>query len=269
MNYHTLSLFGYNPFGYDGEDNTTSEPEFDLAKLLANPKAKAALVDWAEREIVKPVKDKNSELLDKLTKYKTKVEKDGKTEEVYLDPEEAKEAIARAKANGDMDLATEIQRALAAQQERHQAEIDGIKGRAKDFESKFSEERDARHKLMIGNTLRNALVDSQIKTTKMHLHEKYLKDFIRIDNSEGSERIVVVDDAGKIRYGVMGLMTVAEYITEYKEKDGIAEDWHPTVKTGTGTAPSGSRIGNVTIPDNMSPSERLKVLRRAQAAGAR
>ena len=236
----------------------------NLQEVLAEEESKKVLIEWAEREIVAPVKAKNSELLDKLTKYKIKAE-DGK--EAYLDPDEAKSAISKLKENplpeDRKKFEEEMNRALEAQRERYETQLALAKNEKQKADDTINQERSNRYNLMKANNLRSSLVESGIKPTKMHLHEQYLKNYIAVEVENGVERVVVKDDNNKTRYGSSGLMTVAEFVNEYRGKDGVAEDWQPTVRAGGGTG-TGAGGSGVTIDPNLNPSERLKAYRRSQ-----
>lgn len=237
----------------------------NLQEILGNEEDKKVLLDWAEREVVAPVKAKNSELLDKLVKYKLKTE-DGK--ETYIDPNEAVEAIKKVKeappSEDRKKWEDEMARALQAQQERLEAQLKALSLEKESAVKEVSSERQSRYNLMATNTLRSALVDSGVKTTKMHLHEQYLRGYVTVEMENGQERVVVKDENGKIRYGSSGLMSVSEFVNEYREKDGVAEDWNATTKQGAGTGPSGGG-GRMVVDQNLPPSERLKQFRAQQA----
>lgn len=250
-----------------GSGGGAGDPDFDLAKVLANPKAKAAIDAYAEREIVAPIKAKNSELLDKMSKYKIKVMKDGKEVESYLDPSEAVAAIERVKSGQAPEVKEEVERALAGLQKTHDAEKAELTKAVQEKDRLVITERDARYNLMLANALRTALTESKIKVEKMHLHEMYLRGFLRIAAEGGTEQIQIIDEAGKVRYGSTGLMSLAEMVNEYRDRKGVAEDWQPTMRGGSGTgagAGGGNRAG-MAIDMTLSPAERMKQF-RAQTA---
>lgn len=247
----------------EGDKNKNNEGggEFDLAKALSNPKSKAVLEEWAEREIARGLKSKNQDLLDTLNQFKIK---DEKGNEVKITPKDAVEAILKVRSGKGGD--EELQRALDAQKERHDAEVAAIRKVADDQTKRADQEQISRHNYMIGKDLQAGLLDSGIKVGKMHLHEQYLKSFLIVDNENGKERIVVKDEMGKIRYGSSGIMTLREFIEEYKGKDGVAEDWNSNNRSGSGSNPNNNN-GNPNIPSaaydmKLTPEARLKAFRQ-------
>ncbi len=238
---------------------------FDLSKALKNPKIADILKGWAEREVVTPVKSKNQELLEKLVRYKVKGE-DGK--EYYLDPEEARTAIEKVKSGTPVEVQKEVDRAVEAANIRNKVIIDGLTQKANSLEENFARERGRRLDTIVSNELNRALVHSGIKPGKMHLHEMYLRNYLKVAEENGKEVIVVMDesDADKPRYGSKGLMTVQEFIHEYRNRDGVAEDWQPTVRGGSGTAPTAAMGGRgISINQDLPPAERLKIARAASS----
>lgn len=265
----TLPVFGLQGVELDignlkvHYDEGEGGDDFDLAKLLENDKAKAAITAWAERELVTPVKNKRDEVLGKLVKYKIK--KDDGSEE-YLDPAAALDAINKIKDGITPEAKKEIEKAVEEANRRSSAEIDNLKAQLSEKDKALALERQDRHNTKIDGVLEKHLIDSGVKPGKRHLHEKYLRDFIAVAEEEGKESIVILDKTGKPRYGSKGLMSVAEFIGEYKNREGVAEDWNPTVKGGSGTAPGSSGRGNLGINQDLPAAERLKIHRRSMAA---
>jgi len=238
---------------------------FDLSKTLRNPKIADILKTWAEREVVAPVKSKNQELLEKLVRYKFKGE-DGK--EYYLDPEEARLAIDKVKSGTPVEVQKEVDRAVEAANTRNKVIIDGLSQKSNTLEEQLARERSRRLDTIVINELNRALINSGIKAGKMHLHEMYLRNYLKVAEENGKEVIVVMDesDADKPRYGSKGLMTVQEFILEYRNRDGVAEDWQPTVRGGSGTAPTATMGGRgISINQDLPPAERLKIARAANS----
>ena len=245
---------------YEAEAKT-----FDLSKALKNPKIAEVIKGWAEREVVAPIKGKNNELLEKLTRYKYK---DGDGKEHYLDPDEAKVAIEKVKSGTPVEVQKEVDRAVEAANSRNKVIIDNLNSQRTNLEEQLNKERSRRLATIIDNELSRALATSGIKPGKMHLHEMYLRNYLRVAEENGKEVLVVLDEADreKPRYGSKGLMTVQEFILEYRNRDGVAEDWMPTVRGGSGTQPGmgGGRTG-VSINQDLPPAERLKIARAVQA----
>lgn len=257
------SLSAYSP---DDPPNDPPVYEFDLAKALADPKAKAIMVEWAERDIAQPLKQKNNELLEKYTKYKVKNE-DGT--EAYLDPVEALTALRQVKAGQAPEIQQQIQQAVDAANARSQQQIEALTQQLNDATKGVTTERDKRYDTMMKNALKTELLSSGIKSGKMHLHEKYLLDYVAVVEDGGEEKIVIMDekDKSKPKYGANGLMKLSEFINEYKLRSGVSEDWNPANggRQGSGTGlPGKPGQQKVSIDGDLPATERLKILRRSQ-----
>lgn len=241
-----------------------SDSAFDLAKALADPATKTVLTEWAEREVAAPLKSKNTELLDKLTKYKIKDPKDP-NKEIYIDPQEAINAIEQVRTNRAPNIEEEVRKATEVVEGKYKNQVDTLENRLREKDQEVSSERTLRHNLLIAQDLRTSLLASNIKEGKIHLHERYLREFVRVQTDNGKERIVVVDESGNPRYGSQGLMTLTEFITEYREKNkDVQEDWKSTAKSGSGTQAGGGGSGRgVVVNQDLHPTERMKVARRA------
>ena len=245
--------------GEDGGD----EYDIDLDKALASPKAKAKLESWAERSVAAGLKAKNQEVLGKLSAYKLEGEGD---QAVYIDPAEAKTALEFVRTEGK-DLPAKIQNAVQDATHRLEGQLNSAKQESEKYKGEVGQERQKRQGMMVGYELREALRDSGIKTGKLPLHEKYLRDFITVESdNEGKEHIVVIGDDGQPRYGKDGLMTLSEFVEEYRDKDDIAEDWQADARGGSGQTP-GSRIRTPgpKIDPSLPAQERLRQHRAAQA----
>lgn len=235
---------------------------FNLASSLSNPYIKQTIDEYAEREIAKPLKTKNGDLLDKLVKYKVKNEKG---EESYIDAEAAIDALKKVKEGLTPDMRKEVERAVSEANSRKDAEIKRIADEKAKAEELLGKETSRRHQLLMDHSLRSALVESGIKTGKLPLHENFLRSKMAIMDENGKEVVVVIsDDDGKPRYGSKGLMTVAEFVNEYRNKDGVAEDWSPTTRGGTGTGPNVTGRPGGAVDQNLPPTDRLKIFRRSQ-----
>lgn len=248
---------------------------FNLNEVLANEGHRAVITEYAEREVAAPLKRKNQELLDKLTKYKTK---NDKGEEVYIDPDEAVGALKKVK-EGIGTAAEEVARARQEGITQGQVRLDAANARVTQLEGQLATEKTTRRGETVKNEVANVLNRSGVKPGKAHLHEAYLRGQVKVDDTDGTERTVVLDEAGKPRYGAKGLMTVTEFIEEYKKKEGVAEDWAPTVHGGSGGAPGapggaarpggGAAVGPAGVDiSKLSPEERMKMFRRGQIRNA-
>lgn len=260
---------------FDGEDDPPEPPKFNLQEVLGHPDTRRTLVEWAEREIASGLKQKNSELIGKLSKYKIGEEGDGDNKKViYLDPEEAVNAIKFKKENPGGANPKKVEEAVAdavrEANERKDREIASLNERLATFDNAVREERTRRYGMMIDNGLQQALLDSGIKPSKLHLHKMYLANQVGVEADEnGKEMLVILDDAGKVRYGQNGAMTLDEYVLEYSKRDGIDEDWEPVTNAGGGSQPNFRRgVSTNKIDPNLSPTERLKIHRQQQRAAS-
>lgn len=242
---------------FEGEDD--QEYDIDLDKALASPKAKQKLETWAERTIAAGLKQKNGEILGQLTRYKLPTD-DGT--EAYIDPEEAKAAITFQKTEGK-NTGEKIQNAVQDATHRLEGQLSAAAQKAEQAEGKIGEERGLRHSQKIGYELRDSLRESGIKSGKLPLHERYLREFMSVDvDDKGNESILIVDDKGQPRYGKDGLMTLKEFVEEYRDREDISDDWHAEKEGGSGHTPGGRPRGAPAIDPNLSPTERLRQHRR-------
>lgn len=253
--------------GGNGDPDPNPVPKFNLQEALADEPSRKALNEWAEREVAKGLKVKNEELLGKLNKYKYKDEESG--EERYLDPEEVRTALEFYKSKGDVNTEEAIQKAVSTAVEKKDREIEQRDKTISDLNTTLEQERAGRHRIMVGHELDSSLIESGIKPGKMHLHHMYLEQFVSIEkDDDGKERMIVLDENGDVRYGNKGAMTVAELVEEYSQKEGVSEDWNPNANNGSGTKPGEfRRRSGPVIDQNLPPQERLRLQRRAQAAG--
>jgi hypothetical protein len=160
-----------------------------------------------------------------------------------------------------------ITRAVEEANRRKDADISGRDDTIRGLTDAAAVERTSRYDLMRNHVLAEALLQSGVKAGKSHLHERYLLDFIAVADEGGVERVVVMgdgEDKEKIRYGSNGVMSVAEFVGEYRNREGVAEDWATTTPRGAGTGQPG-QTGNrqVAVSDDLDPVERLKILRRS------
>lgn len=244
-------------------------PPFDLAKALADPKAKQALTDWAENEFAKGLKAKNEELLQKLLKYKV-----GGTDEKpeYLDVEKATQALAvvsKLDPSGKMDVNQAIATAVAEATGSKDRDIQNLTTKLADATKATEGEIQRRHKMMVDGAVRDALGETRCKQGKQHLHQMYLSQFVtvEVDKATKEERVVVLDDKKAPKYGASGLMKVSEFVKEYSSKDGVAEDWEAEDTSGGGTGarssytpPGGGKTRQ--IDPNLPATERLRQARQ-------
>lgn len=251
------------------------EPDkFDLNKALADDDAKAAIMDWAERNIAAGLKTKNNDLLTKLTKYKIADKDDkGNTVEVYIDPEKAKQALDFVATEGK-DFDTKITKAVEEANNRAGQRITGLERENETVKSALAQEISKRHNQQIGFELRDQLRNAGIKDGKLPLHERYLAESIYVDiDDKGRESLVIKDKNGDLRYGKKGLMTVEEYVLEYRDKDDISDDFGTTTKGGSGGGPGKQvprgRTSNGAIDQSLPPQERMRQFRAQEASRKR
>lgn len=242
------------------------DPAFDLQKALADPKTKAILDEWAEREFAAGLKTKNKQLLDKLLKYKV-----GGTDEApeYLDPTSANNALAAIRKidpQGKGNIDELIQEAVTAALVTKDRELEGVVKDRDGLKTTVEKERARRHKLMVDHELSTALSESGVKPGKAKLHHMYLAQFLQIEaDKDGNERIVVMGEDKKQRYGAGGLMSVKDYVKEYSGGEGVAEDWQADQTGGSGAQRITGRTGKtVTIDPKLSPQARMNLAREAQ-----
>jgi len=249
--------------GDDGKGGDGPDYEFDLSQALADSNSRKTITSWAEREVAKPLKSKLDKALGKLVRYKIENKETG--EEEYIDPDEAKAAIEQIRSGKTPDVQDEVNRAVKAASDRYDAIVESVRNENDSLKGQFAGEVGRRHRMMVEYALSGALIDSGIKAGKRHLHELYLTKYLSVSEEDNEkEVVVVVDDDGKPRYGSKGLMSIPEFINEYKNRDGVAEDWNPSIGGGSGTGPSvGGRRG-AAIDQSLSPTERMRILRRTQ-----
>lgn len=250
---------------FEGEEE--GDYDFDLDKALASPKAKPKLEQWAERTVAQGLKTKNGELLGKLTHYKVSGEGD---EAVYLDPVKAREAITFVETEGK-DLPAKITAAVQDATSRYEVQLQQATGKLAEKDAAITGERSLRHQQKVGYELRDELRDAGIKAGKLPLHERHLRDFVtvEVDEKTGKESLLIVDEAGEPRYGKNGLMTLKEFITEYRDLDDIGDDFEPDVSGGSGQGPGDRlRLPGQKIDQSLPPAERLRQFRAQQAKGA-
>jgi len=250
---------------FEGEED---DYDFDLDKALASPKAKPKLEQWAERTIASGLKTKNGELLGKLTAYKVSGEGD---EAVYLDPVKAREAMTFVETEGK-DLPAKITAAVQDATGRLEVQLTQATSKLAEKDKAISDERTLRHQQKVGYELRDELRDAGIKAGKLKLHERHLRDFITIevDEKTGAESLLIVDDHGQPRYGKNGLMTLTEFINEYRDQDDISDDFDADVSGGSGQGPGDRlRLPGGKIDQSLPPQERLRQFRANQAKSAR
>lgn len=243
------------PIAFDGENPEEDEdpmPNFDLSLALKSKKAKSALTEWAEREVASGLKTKNSELIDKMKKYRI-----GGTDDKpeYIDPEKARLALERM-AKEPENLQEEVSRAVEDANRRSQQTIDELTKKSTDFETAAQKERGLRHEMMRDYELKNELIDSGIKLGKMHLHQRYLREYVVVEEENGKEVVSIIDDEGNVRYGASGRMTLKEFVKEYSSNKDVAEDWNPDTNSGSGHQP-GTRGRGATPPADLSPAAKL------------
>lgn len=245
--------------GGDGGD----EEDFDLSRVLKNPKAKQKITDWAERELVSGVKAKNAELLEKLTKYKTKGENG---EEAYIDPERAVRAIQFMDTEGK-DIDQKVQSAVKEANERAEGQVKSLNEKLANTEKSLVQSESRRIDQFLNYELKSALLESGIKSGKLPMHQLYLKSLLDVDvDDKGRESIVIKGDDGNMRYGKEGPMTLKEFIEEYREKEDISDDWEADVNSGSGgTGGEPVRRGGSKIDPNLPPAERLRQFRASEA----
>jgi len=246
-------------------DEGTADPApdpFDLNAALQNPEAKKKIEDWAEREIASGLKTKNAELLDKLTGYKVTAE-DGS--ETYIDPQRAAQAIEFMDGEGK-DIGTKVEAAVKEANERAANQVKSLEGQLEKSNKNYETERSARIGMMMDYELKNALLESGIKTGKLPMHQMYLKSLVTVEVDEnGRESIIIKGDDGNMRYGKDGPMSLREFIDEYRDKDDIADDWEADVISGSGQQQGdGVRQRGPKIDQTLSPQERLRQYRASQ-----
>lgn len=250
----------------DGGDEGGGGEDFDfnLSRALAHDQTHKTITDWAERELVAPLKKKHDKALGRLIQYKMKNDETGEDE--YIDPKEALAAIKQVRSGKAPEVRDEVNRAIEATSAKYEADISEVKNERDALRAKLDAEVGIRHGQMVDYALGGHLIDSGIKPGKRHLHELYLKKFLSVqENETGREEVVVVDDNGKTRYGSSGLMSIEEFINEYRSRDGVAEDWNPNIVGGSGTGPNmGSRSKGRVIDQTLSPTERLKIMRQIE-----
>lgn len=250
----------------EGGDGGDDDKAFDLNAALADPKAKAAIEQWAERNVASGLKAKNDEVLGKLNKYKVKGA-DGT--ETYLDPEDAIAAITFRDTEGK-DINEKITNAVQSATTKHQSQINAMEGQLNESKTALQAETAARHAQKVGYELRDALRESGIKSGKLPLHEMYLSQFIKVEtNDNGVEKITIYDEDGAVRYGKKGEMTLSEFVDEYRDRDDISDDWHANREGGSGHEPGGvlkKRGGEISM--DLAPTERLRQHRQRNSVGS-
>lgn len=256
-------MFREGETGDDGDkDGNKGGYDFDLQKALSDPKGKETLMTWAEREVAAGLKGKNQELLEKLTGYKIKLE-DGSEE--YIDPEKAKQAITFMDTEGK-DINEKVEKAVSEAHRKAEAQLESVNSKLSDTEKALQQSEAKRVGTIVNYELKSALLEAGIKPGKLPMHQMYLQSMVAVETDDkGREMVVIKDEKGDLRYGKDGPMKLREFIDEYRDSDDIADDFVANNSGGSGGVKGDPVRGGRGIDQNLTPQERLRQFRAANA----